>query len=135
MAFDELKRQHAAGEIHVGVNTVSFNHRNSPFHHAWKHALPAFLLFLAGAAYAFIYGWTSGVIGLLCAALLFISFVRRCIMTRIRKRLLAFAFQNIHNWNTLWREAEAVSLVKHDQAAFPPDDSGGIWCFQTSRPP
>ena len=119
-AFDELIRAFQKGEIEVGVDTVKFNRRGSPFYRAWENSVPGFVI-LAAVIYNFTVSWLAGVVALACGFLFFVIFVRRFVMNRVRKRVVEYALSDLKGWWLLWKEG-ALSLRRGQDHISGPED-------------
>jgi hypothetical protein len=88
--------------IHLGMKPA-VNSRSSPVHNLWENVFPYMLiLFMIG-----YYTWEMGVKGLILAASIGVPVgafvVPRWIMTKVRRRAVAHAFQSEEAWDALWR--------------------------------
>ena len=124
IVFDQLRNAYMKGNISIGVNTVRYNRPGSEFYRGWESSVPTLALFTL-VVYCFTQGWLIGITTFFGSALVFVTLVRKFVMSRVRTRVIDYALTNLLNWKELWNDG-GLSLRKGDRHAISPREDSWI---------
>ena len=123
IAFDQLRSAYMKGNISIGVNTARYNRPGSDFYRAWESSVPTLSLFTL-VVYCFTQGWLIGIAAFFGSTLVFVTLVRKFVMSRVHTRVIEHALTDLLYWEELWNDG-SLSLRRGDRQAIAP--RGDSW--------
>ena len=99
---ERIRVAEAERRVDVGVDLRPLNRPGSPVYVMWKNAAPTFGLAAIVVVVWLAADWIWAMAALASGVILLLTVVNMMVMTRVRRRALALALNDVAGWSSLW---------------------------------